>query len=291
MWVNTEDFARWKIKIGNNCDEQLLEEYIVFLKKYNGGFVKRRNGEIIFQDFLGKEKGDLKGIFFNVIVPSRHISVKAKEEFRTYLCSIGVKGLDKRPEYEMRSGKLKADPDKEEYHRKVVGNRGEKKMREALSKLDINQYFFVNGVVLRINGREKEFDHIVIKDNAMFVLETKAFGMAEMENGSDKAELYIDKNDSWTMKKFGKIRKLNSPTQQIQEQKSFIQEFTSEMLTDVKYILVLSNSQLKVRKGREFDYEILSVDETIQYIENYKGIMSISDKFQLISKIEQDRVN
>lgn len=291
-WVNTEEFLRWKNKVSVRCDEQLLREYISFLKEYKGGYIRRRNGEIIFQDFLAREKGDLKGIFFHVIVPSRNISVKAKEEFRGYLRSIGVIGVDSRPEYEMRNGKLKADKnDKEQYARKVVGNRGEKKVREALKNLDPDKYFTVSGVVLKTGRKVKEFDHIVISDDAMFVLETKAFGMSEREQGVERAELYIEKGDHWRIKKYGKMRTIKSPTEQINDQKEFMKNFTDGILTDIKFILVLSNDELQVRKNCMPDYEILHIDKLIRYINNYKGIMNINDKFAIISKIDRNRIN
>lgn len=292
QWVDRNDFVEWKQKISNYCDEQILEEFMTFLKEYKGGYLKRRNGKIVFQDFLGKEKGDLKGIFYNIIVPSRHISVKEKENFRNYLCSIGVNGLENRPAYEKRDGKLKADTNnKEEYRRKLVGNRGERKVRDALKELDTNNFFVVSGIMLKTNGQVKEFDHIIISDNAMFILETKAFGMAENENGTDRAELYIDENDNWKIKKYGKFRNVKSPTKQIEGQKDFMKNFVGEIILDARYILVLSNSQLKVRQKKECNYEILNIEETLKFIKEYKGEMSISDKFQLISKIEQNRVN
>ncbi len=55
--------------------------------------------------------------------------------------------------------------------------------------------------MLKVDDQIKEFDYIVISNDAMFILETKAFGMAENENGIDKAELYIDENDNWKIKK------------------------------------------------------------------------------------------
>lgn len=291
-WVDRKDFDVWKYKVNDYCDEQVLEGYMAFLKEYKGGYVKRRNGKIVFQDFLGKEKGDLKGIFYHVIVPSKHISVREKENFRNYLREIGVNGVENRPAYEKRDGKLKADiNNKEEYNRKLAGNRGEQKVRDALKELDENNYFVVSGIVLKTNDQVKEFDHIVISNDAMFVLETKAFGMAESENGIDKAELYIDENDNWKIKKYGKFRDVKSPTKQIEGQKDFMRNFVVDIMPDITYILVLSNSHLKVSQKKELDYEILNIEEMIRFIKEYKGIMNISEKFQLISQIEQNRVN
>ena len=81
-WVSTDDFEKEKKKLRPNCSDMELQNFLVFLKKYQGGYVRRKSGQIVYQDFLGKEKGDLKGIFFNIVVPNPNISTKEKEEFR-----------------------------------------------------------------------------------------------------------------------------------------------------------------------------------------------------------------
>ena len=62
-WVSTDDFEKEKKKLRPNCSDMELQNFLVFLKKYQGGYVRRKSGQIVYQDFLGKEKGDLKGIF------------------------------------------------------------------------------------------------------------------------------------------------------------------------------------------------------------------------------------
>ena len=171
-WVSTDDFEKEKKKLRPNCSDMELQNFLVFLKKYQGGYVRRKSGQIVYQDFLGKEKGDLKGIFFNIVVPNPNISTKEKEEFRRYLKEIGVNGIDKRPNYETRDSKLRNNKKDEEYIRKEVGNIGEQIVRNALKRLEELGYSVINGPVLKYDGVSKEYDHIVIGDNGVFCIET-----------------------------------------------------------------------------------------------------------------------
>ena len=218
-WVSTDDFEKEKKKLRPNCSDMELQNFLVFLKKYQGGYVRRKSGQIVYQDFLGKEKGDLKGIFFNIVVPNPNISTKEKEEFRRYLKEIGVNGIDKRPNYETRDSKLRNNKKDEEYIRKEVGNIGEQIVRNALKRLEELGYSVINGPVLKYDGVSKEYDHIVIGDNGVFCIETKAFGLSGGK--ACKASLFIDPNDKWIIRKNGMNRDLESPTQQVVDEKNF----------------------------------------------------------------------
>ena len=88
-WVDTDIFQREKLKIQPNCSRYTFISFMNFIKSYRGGYVKRRRGEIVFQDYLGNEKVDLKGIFYNIVVPNHNLSVSEKEEFRRFMISIG----------------------------------------------------------------------------------------------------------------------------------------------------------------------------------------------------------
>lgn len=96
-WVSKEKFQREKKKLHPHFSEEEFHRFCAFLKSYQGGYVRRRSGKIVYQDFLNKEKGDLKGIFFNLVIANPNITVAQKEEFRRFLISIGVKGVDERP--------------------------------------------------------------------------------------------------------------------------------------------------------------------------------------------------
>ena len=104
-WVSKEKFQREKKKLHPHFSEEEFRRFCAFLKSYQGGYVRRKSGKIVYQDFLNKEKGDLKGIFFNLVIANPNITVAQKEEFRHFLISIGVTGVDERPEYETRDSR------------------------------------------------------------------------------------------------------------------------------------------------------------------------------------------
>ena len=157
-----------------------VSQVLCFSKILSRRICKKKIGENSLSGFLNKEKGDLKGIFFNLVIANPNITVAQKEEFRHFLISIGVKGVDERPEYETRDSKLKnRKTDEDDYWRKEVGNTGEQIVRDELKKLDQKNYAVINGPALKYGGQVKEFDHIVVGKTGVFCIETKAFGMTD----------------------------------------------------------------------------------------------------------------
>ena len=289
-WVSTDDFEKEKKKLRPNCSDMELQNFLVFLKKYQGGYVRRKSGQIVYQDFLGKEKGDLKGIFFNIVVPNPNISTKEKEEFRRYLKEIGVNGIDKRPNYETRDSKLRNNKKDEEYIRKEVGNIGEQIVRNALKRLEELGYSVINGPVLKYDGVSKEYDHIVIGDNGVFCIETKAFGLSGGK--ACKASLFIDPNDKWIIRKNGMNRDLESPTQQVVDEKKLLEKIINlSCFLEVHPILVLCNTELYIKNNIELPYDVVRIDALIEYIQNCKDSITESDRLCVLSDIDRNRIN
>ena len=289
-WVSTDDFEKEKKKLRPNCSDMELQNFLVFLKKYQGGYVRRKSGQIVHQDFLGKEKGDLKGIFFNIVVPNPNISTKEKEEFRRYLKEIGVNGIDKRPNYETRDSKLRNNKKDEEYIRKEVGNIGEQIVRNALKRLEELGYSVIKGTVLKYDGVSKEYDHIVIGDNGVFCIETKAFGLSGGK--ACKASLFIDPNDKWIIRKNGMNRDLESPTQQVVDEKKLLEKIINlSCFLEVHPILVLCNTELYIKNNIELPYDVVRIDALIECIQNCKDSITESDRLCVLSDIDRNRIN
>ena len=289
-WVNTEEFQEWKKRLTLYSKEDEFEAFVTFLEGYGGGYVKRKSGRIIAHEYLNREKGDLKGIFFNLVFPNPNIPVSRKEEFRRYLISIGVDGLDKRPEYETRDTKLKNNKvDKDDFERKEVGNKGEALVRDVLAGLDSKDYAVINGPVLRVDGITKEFDHIVVGKNGVFCIETKAFGMSEGKAG--KALLTIEDGDKWVTSR-GKYRKeLESPTVQMNEEKAMFDGIAEEFMIDVRAVLVLSNTEITVKNQGKLPYDVVRADELKDYILGNKDVVLENDRMFVVKKIDDVRVN
>ena len=287
------DFDRYKRSMHPNCSKETFDEFMSFLRKYPGGYYKRRNGRVVFRDYTGREKGDLKGIFYNIVFSNPNINVEDKENFRMFMVGHGVNGCDSRPDYETRDSKLsnrkKTD---EEYERKVIGNKGEETVRAYLRNLEFAGYLVINGPVLKYEEQTVEYDHIVIGNNGVFVLETKAFGTSL--NGHDKASLFIDKGDKWVLRKNGNNRDLKSPTQQILAEKEHLKGIlhSEKEKVDVKPILVLSNRDLFLKNNIELEYDVVLVDDLEKVIENASVNRIVEEEKKMIAQIiDEHRVN
>lgn len=289
QWVSTEDFQREKVKLRPHCSDEEFLAFMRFLYSYQGGYIRRRSGQIVHQDYLGKEKGDLKGIFFNIVIPNPNLSISRKEEYRRFLLDIGVTGVDKRPSYETRDSKLKNHKvDQEEFQRKKVGNQGEQAVRDELEKLNPSQYAVINGPVIKMGDVAKEYDHLVIGRSGIFSIETKAFGMSY--GRPSKASLFIDEGDKWIIRKNGNNRDLTSPTEQVLEEQKHLQSIISYPMP-VHPILVLSNTELFIKNNIKLPYDIIRVDMLKEYIENYQDNLTDIDKMLILQEIDASRIN
>lgn len=288
-WVTTENFEWEKSKIKPYCSDDEFLSFMQFLHSYRGGYVRRRAGKIVYQDYLGKEKGDLKGIFFHVIVPNPNLSISNKESFRIFLMSIGVTGVNTRPSYETRDSKLKnTKTDENEFRRKEVGNSGEQAVRDILKRLDTDKYAVINGPVLKNGDNVKEYDHIVVGENGLFSIETKAFGMSDGK--TCKAALFIDKGDKWIIRKNKNNRELESPTDQVMDEKKHLERIIP-CPAFVHPVLVLSNAELYVKNNIDLPYDVIKVNELQQFIQSYQDTLSDSDRALILRSIDESRIN
>lgn len=289
-WVKTDEFENRKKELRQNCNEEQFEEFYSFLRAYKGGFIKRKNGKIVHQEYLNKEKGDLKGIFFNIIATNKNLSVSQKEDFRKFLITLGINGIDVRPEYETRDSKLiNKNTDENDYERKKVGNIGEQIIRDALSGLNHDKYSVINGPVLSKNGMTKEYDHIVIGDTGIFIIETKAYGLTEGQTA--EGVLIIEDSQKWHIAKTGSRKHIDAPTRQIKEQMDLLESIIAQSMIPVHPILALCNEKLLVDKRTDLFYDVVKVNDLVVFIEGYNDSISSNDKMYILSDISRYRVN
>ena len=292
--LTEKDFARYKKLIKQNCSAAAFRSYYNFLKKYPGGYYKKKkDGTVIGREYSGREKGDLKGIFFNVVFPNPHLRIEDKEEFRMFLISKGVNGCYARPEYETRDGKLtNKKADEEEFEKKEVGNLGEEAVRNKLNSLKDKGYLIINGAVLKYDDKKVEYDHIVIGQNGVFSLETKSYGLSK--DGKNRASLFIDEGDKWVLRKYKKNRELKSPTTQILKERDHLKDLlhNAKEKIEVKPILVLSNKDLFLKNNIELEYDVVTVNDLEDCIVNSQLNRISHDEEILIAQIIDDhRIN
>ena len=213
-YLDNSSFIRMKKMISSRCTEDTLSEFsnfivhryhgskIIYPDDYNSKDPDRADLKVVYTN---KELADLKGIFLSVVVKAKYISIIKKEEFRRDLLALGVTGIEERPDYELRDGKLRMEKDlnQDEAKRKKVGNDGERKIRESLEPLKKKNYKVINGLKLVNKGKKIEIDHVVISNHGVFILETKAFGISE--EGKDQAcRLELLEDGRWLLYKKSK---------------------------------------------------------------------------------------
>lgn len=293
QYVPKSEFEEKKKAVHPNCDRETFFEFYDFLKKYPGGYYRRKNGRIVYQDYTGSEKGDLKGIFYNVVFSNPNLSIEEKENFRMFIISKGVNGCNSRPEYETRDSKLRnKNRDDDEFQRKAVGNKGEETVRSTLERLKDLGYLVINGPVLELNGKRVEYDHIVIGNKIVFALETKAFGSSN--DGKNKASLFIDKGDKWILRKNGNNRELKCPTEQVHIEREHLKNILDnyEEILDVRSILVLSNEELFLKNNIKLDYDVVLVKDLENAIVSAKANTTfLGEKRRVAEMLDKYRIN
>lgn len=289
-WVSQNQFEEQKRLMQPRCSEDTFLKFMSFLQSYHGGYIRRKHGNIVYQDYLGKEKGDLKGIFYHVIVPNPNLHIYQKEQFRSFLLSIGVTGVANKPQYESRDAALiNKETDHEAYQRKEVGNRGELAVRSALLELKLQNYTVINGTKLRCGEQVREYDHIVVGKGGLFVIETKAFGMA---NGKPaKAGLFIDPGDHWILRKNQTNRELTSPTEQINAETAHLSQILRTCPVTPHPIVVLSNTELNIKQNIELSYQVVRLDALIQTITAVNDRLTDNDVREILFSIDESRRN
>ena len=161
--------------------------------------------------------------------------------------------------------------------------------RAELSKLIPLGYKVINGPRLKWNKKVHEYDHIVIGDNGVFCVETKAFGMTDGKE--TVAKLLISSSDQWTIKKGKKIRQVKSPTSQILAEKLHLEEILLKKFIPVNAVLLLCNGKLTVDEEEELLYPVIKIDGIVEYIHNFKGHITETDKEYILRAIDGSREN
>ena len=289
-WINTEEFEKRKALLKRHCSEQEFTEFFDFLMQYEGGYIRRKNGRIVRREYSGREKGDLKGIFFNVIMPNPNLHTYQKEEFRKFIRSIGVTGVDVRPDYETRDNSLRnRETDYDSYQRKEVGNTGEKLVRKVLQELEQTGYAVINGAKLKFSDTVKEYDHIIVSIRGIFIIETKAFGMTGGE--AVKCGIFIDPGDHWILRKKQSNKELQSPTEQITTAVQHLSQILQNSMFPIHGIVVLSNENAFIKQNIDLPYQVVRIDALTDAIRERNDHLTETDIRIVLHTIDESRVN
>lgn len=121
----------------------------------------------------------------------------------------------------------------------IKGIFGEKEIGVILSFLDKSKYKILNNVVLEVDGRTSQIDHLVISDFGIFVIETKNYKGWIL--GSENSEY-------WTQVLFQRKEKLYNPIKQNKGHILTLKKCLAEF-NNVRYISIIvfsSSAEIKV---------------------------------------------
>ena len=104
--------------------------------------------------------------------------------------------------------------------------------------------------------------------------------------------MFIDPNDKWIIRKNGMNRDLESPTQQVVDEKKLLEKIINlSCFSEVHPILVLCNTELYIKNNIELPYDVVRIDALIECIQNCKDSITESDRLCVLSDIDRNRIN
>jgi hypothetical protein len=158
---------------------------------------------------------------------------------------------------------------------KIKGLIGEKKVAGILSILDPKDYKIINDLMLEVEGKTSQIDHVVISNYGIFVIETK--NCCGWIIGDDFSEY-------WTQVIYKRKEKFYNPIRQnfghIQALKHHLSEYP-----DIKYITIIVfpiKAELKIKTKTDVIYTV----KLIKTIRKYKeDNLSGSEKEAIFNKL------
>lgn len=122
----------------------------------------------------------------------------------------------------------------------IKGYFGEKSVSFFLSRLDPGKYKVIYNIMLKIDGRTSQIDHVVVSNYGIFVIETKNYNGWILGNEYD---------DYWTQVIYKRKEKLFNPIKQnyghIQALKNVLSEY--QELNYISIITFTTKADLKVK--------------------------------------------
>jgi len=135
------------------------------------------------------------------------------------------------------------------YKAKIKGFLGEKTIAVILTRLDSSKYRVINDLMLNIDGRTSQIDHVIVSNYGIFVIETKNY----------KGWIIGDEySEYWTQVIYKRKEKLYNPIRQnyghIQALKKNLQEY--QEINFIPIIVFSVDCDLKVKTNADVIYSV-----------------------------------
>lgn len=158
----------------------------------------------------------------------------------------------------------------------IKGFFGEKAVAIFLSRLNPLEYKVINNIMLQVDGKTSQIDHVVVSNYGIFVIETKNYKGWILGNEYD---------DYWTQIIFKRKEKLRNPIKQnfghIRALEEHLKEFIG--VKSISIVVFTTKADLKVKTQTDVVYTVnllktIKKNSTIQLI-------SDTDKEKIYSKL------
>ena len=161
--------------------------------------------------------------------------------------------------------------------KRMIGWFGEHWTKEQLDKLPKNQYIVLNDILIEINGKTYQIDHIVISPYGIFSIETKQYNGFIVGNKYDKKWIrYVGKKKYYyenpIRQNYGHVKAL-SELLKIDESKIY------------NIVCIPSNAKLKI----EHDGELTRYDTLVDKILTHKEVV-INNQNNIVDTINRKNI-
>jgi len=141
---------------------------------------------------------------------------------------------------------------------RIKGFFGEKLITFFLSRLDSKKYKVINNLMINVNGKTVQIDHLIISNFGIFVIETKNY------KGFITGNKY---NDYWTQTIYKYKEKFYNPIKQnyghIQALKTILKEFQNIIYYPI--VVFTMEADLKITAGTDVVYDTHLIETIKKY--------------------------
>ena len=175
---------------------------------------------------------------------------------------------------ELVSEKEEKDRENEDAIREA-GEKGENEVSYALKWLDnyvIFDKFNNKGNAIKLENLQyidetQEYDHILVGNNGIILIETKAYS----------GKIVIDASGNWTREKNGEIKGIKNPLQQVRRHEKLLKSIIPDGIEVLSIICIAKDSAI-IEGGANSVVPIVKCDQLVEYIERNHTESILSDQ-------------
>jgi len=168
------------------------------------------------------------------------------------------------------------------FQSKIRGLIGEKKTSLSLAFLNSREYKIINNLLLYVDERTVQIDHVVVSRYGVFVIETKNYSGLIVGSAKDS---------HWTQLLGRRKYKLYNPVRQNSEHvkalSSFLPRFDFENVRLLPIVVFTGDAKLRIKS----DIPVITLDQLSPTIRNYQNeVMSESTRDKIFQVLKSANI-